>query len=88
MNRKFVHATEIRVLPGEKEAERFLDEIKQRDNCISASYRRLKSNDLAAKELEMKDKETVDFLLKLTDLNVPVYLFEWDVVGDTQDRIR
>ena len=82
MERPLVHAIEIRVLPGEKEANQLLDEIRQRDNCISASYRRLQPDDIHSKCSQVQDRDTLAFLAKLTNLNVPVYLFEWDVIGD------
>ncbi|MEL7474765.1 MAG: hypothetical protein AAGJ55_00850 [Cyanobacteria bacterium J06555_12] len=80
-----VHATEIRVLPGEKEANQLLNEIRQRDNCVAASYRRLQPEEVRAQCSQARDRDTVDFLAKLTHLNVPVYLFEWDVVRQHDD---
>lgn len=88
MDRPLVHATEIRVLPGEKEANQLLNEIRQRDNCVSASYRRLQPDEVHSQCSQDRDRETVDFLAKLTHLNVPVYLFEWDVIGNYGDPMR
>ncbi|MEM9568556.1 MAG: hypothetical protein AAF974_09640 [Cyanobacteria bacterium P01_E01_bin.34] len=88
MDRPLVHATEIRVLPGEREAKQLLNEIRQRENCVSAAYRRLQPDEVRSQCLQAKDKETVDFLAKLTNLNVPVYLFEWDVIENCGDSIR
>ncbi len=87
MVERLVHATEIRVLPGEKEANQFLNEIRQRDNCVAASYRRLQPKEVHAQCWQERDKDTVDFLAKLTHLNVPVYLFEWYVVRQHEDSM-
>lgn len=84
---RLVHATEIRVLPCQKEADRLLAEIRQRENCVSASYRRLNSGEVDPSILQVHDRETVDFVAKLTDLNVPVYLFEWDVVVEPGNKM-
>ena len=86
MQSALIHAVDIRVLPNDDEAERFLRKVMDRQNCFAASYRRLQSveTDLPiiqaySRKEESHTNKTVDFCLKLVNLGVPIYIFEWDV---------
>ncbi|MEM9452337.1 MAG: hypothetical protein AAGA75_27975 [Cyanobacteria bacterium P01_E01_bin.6] len=81
------HAVDIRVLPNDREAERFLENILRNRNCIDASYRRLQSLEADLKAIEEYSKveddnarRTTEFCRRLTEFGIPIYIFEWSVM--------
>lgn len=81
------HAVDIRVLPNDVEADRLLAKIGQHQNCIDASYHRLQSIEIDSKFIQEysqskddNERRTTEFCQKLTDLEIPLYIFQWTIL--------